>query len=178
MPRIEHDPLNPVFTWRLKAALDRVTPPASLPRYAFASMGRVRPWRVAPFLLAAAMVVLLALTATATTGSPNPVVWTRDAASTIQSVGHTPETVPGPQPAPEQAPAKPARSAPAAPAAAATHQPKQVKAPTPSRCEQPEGSPRPEPTDSSSRWDGHWEAGNTTNTTWSSQGRSRSQDDH
>lgn len=171
----EHDPLNPVFAWRLKAALDRVTPPASLPRYASASMGRARPWRVAPFLLAATMVVLLALTATATTGSPNPVVWTQHAASTIQSVRHAPEAIPSPQPAPEQAPANPARSAPAAPAAVPTHQPQHGASPTPDRSEQPEDSPRPEPTDSSSQWNGHWGTG-TTNSTRSSDRHSHSRD--
>jgi hypothetical protein len=174
----EHDPLSPVFEWRLKAALDRVTPPASLPRYASASMGRARPWRVAPFLLAAAMVVLLALTATATTGSPNPVVWTQDAASTIQSVGHPTGSIPSPAAVPEQAPANPSRSAPAAPAPAATHQPQHAASPTPDRAEQPEDSPRPEPTDSSNQWDGHWGSGNTTQSSGSprqSHGRHDSQ---
>jgi hypothetical protein len=141
----EHDPLDPVFAWRLKAALDRVTPPHSRPRYESKSMGGLRPWRVAPFLLAAAMVVLLALTATATTGSPNPVVWTRDAASTIESVGHAPEVTPA-QPSPEQAPASP-RKAPA-PAAAATHNSGHEAPPKPKPSDHPEDSPRPESTNS------------------------------
>jgi hypothetical protein len=175
----EHDPLTPVFAWRLKAALDRVTPPASLPRYASASVGRVRPWRVAPFLLAAAMVVLLALTATATTGSPNPVVWTRDAASTIQSVGHAPEVIPpSPQPVPQQAPAKPARSSvPVAPAAAPTHQPQHGASPTPDTSEQQGDSQGHELKDSSLQWSGHWGSGTATSTTERASRHPRSRND-
>ena len=177
----EHDPLTPVFAWRLKAALDRVTPPASLPRYASASLGRVRPWRVAPFLLAAAMAVLLALTATATTGSPNPVVWTRDAASTIQSVGHAPDVVPSPQPVPDQAPAKPSRSsAPAAPAAAPTHQPETEHgaSPTPDRSQQSDDSEQHDLKESSLQWSGHWGSGTATGTTSGASRHPRNQDDH
>lgn len=174
MPSTEHDGLNPVFGWRLKAALDRVTPPASLPRYASVSMGRARPWRVAPFLLAGATVVLLALTATATTGSPNPVVWTQHAATTIQSVGHAPEAIPSPQSAPEQAPVNPARSAPVAPAPAATHQPQHGASPTPGASEQPDESTQtqPEPTESSNQRSGHSGSGTTSNSTSSAPGRS------
>ena len=179
MRNSEHDPLTPVFAWRLQAALDRVTTPASLPRYASASMRQVRPWRVAPFLLAAATVVLLALTATATTGSTNPVVWTRDAASSIQSVGHAPEAIPAPpQPVPQQAPAKPARSsAAAAPAAAPTHQPQHSASPPPGRSAQPEDSQQPDIKESSIRWSGHWGSGSTTNTTWRSSSYSGSREE-
>src|SRR3982074_966202 len=122
------------------------------------------------------MVVLLALTATATTGSPNPVVWTRDAAATIQSVGHVPEVIPSPQPAPEQAPANPTQSVPAAPAPAATHQPQHAASPTPDPEDQSGDSHRSEPTDSSSQWSGHWGTGTTT--TWDSSRHSHSRDGH
>jgi hypothetical protein len=176
MPSTEHDELDPVFSWRLKAALDRVTPPASLPRYASVSMGRTRAWRVAPFLLAGATVVLLALTATATTGSPNPVVWTQHAATTIQSVGHAPETIPSPQPAPEQAPVNPARSAQAAPAPAATQRPQHDDSPTRDGSEQAGESsqPQPEPKESSDQRSGHSGSGTTSNSTSSGQSRSDS----
>lgn len=153
MPRTDHDPMGPGFEWRLKAVLDRVTPPASRPRYESVSMGGVRLWRAAPVLLAAATAVLLALTATAATGSPNPVVWTQRAASTIQSVGHAPEAAPSPEPSPET-PQETPRSAPAAPP---THAPEHEAeaSPSPEPSERPEPSPRPEPTKSPSPSDDH-----------------------
>jgi hypothetical protein len=42
--------------------------------------------------------VLLAVTATAATGSPNPVVWAERAGTTLQTVGHTPEPAPSAEP--------------------------------------------------------------------------------
>ena len=179
----ERDPLTPVFAWRLKAALDRVTPPASLPRYASVAVRQARPWRVAPFLLAAAMVVMLALTATATTGSPNPIVWTRDAASTIQSVGRTPDVIPTPQPVPEQAPPKQARSsapAVAAPAPAPTHQPQhqQGASPSPNSSGQSDDSQGHDLKESSLQWSGHWGSGTSTGTAWGSSRHPRNRDDH
>jgi hypothetical protein len=176
----EHDPLTPVFAWRLTAALDRVTPPLSLPRYASVALRQVRPWRVAPFLVAAAMAVLLALTATATTGSPNPIVWTRDAASTIQSVGHTPDVIPSPQPAPEQAPPKQARSsAPAAPAPVPTPQTQHQHgaSPSPNGSEQSDDSQGHDFKESSLQWSGHWGSGTTTSTASGSPRHPRNRDD-
>jgi len=112
MPNTEHDPIDRGFEWRLKAALDRVTPPSSNPRYASTVMGAARVWPLGPALVAAAAtIVLLAVTATAATGSANPVVWAERAGSTMQSVGHTPEAAPSPEPSPETP-----HSAPAAPA--------------------------------------------------------------
>ena len=134
----KYDPLDAHFEWRLRAALDRITPPASRPRYQ-SPLARIKPWRVAPILLAGAAIVLMALTVTATTGSPNPAVWTQRAASTIESVGRAVEVAPNSEPAPVRAPTNP-RSAP--PAAAATHAPSQKAAPKPEPAE-PEDSPQP-----------------------------------
>src|ERR1700692_1331280 len=111
MPSTEHDRMDPGFEWRLKVALNRITPPASTPRYLSKSMGGVSALRIAPLALAAATAVLLALTATATTGSPNPAVWTGDAASTIGAVGHVAEPRPSPQPSPAPPPPAPPRPA-------------------------------------------------------------------
>src|SRR5260370_34309922 len=124
-----HKELDRAFEWRLKAALDRIVPPPSFPRYASKSMGRLWPLRVAPVLLAAATAILLVVAATATTGSPNPAVWTGDAASTIGSVVHVAEASPSPQPNPPPTPAH-ARSA---------------ACPAPARPPAPTQSPRPEP---------------------------------
>lgn len=148
MPNTDHDPMNASFEWRLKAALDRVTPPASRPRYESASMGGVRPWRLAPVLLAAATAILLALTATAATGSPNPAVWTQHAASIIGSVGHAPELSPSPEPSPE-------RSQESAPAAPAAHEPQHEASPSPEPSAHPEESPQPQPIASSTPPDDH-----------------------
>jgi hypothetical protein len=51
----------------------------------------------------------LLLTAYAATGSPNPVIWTQNAASAINSVTHGPEPIPTAEPssAPVQQPVQP-----------------------------------------------------------------------
>ena len=144
MPNTDHDPMDPGFEWRLKAALDRITPPASRPRYESASMGGVRSWRIAPVLLAGATAVLLAVTATAATGSPNPVVWTQRAASTIESVGHAPEASPSPEPNPERSEETPNGGAAAQP----TDEPEHEASPSPEPSEHPQVSPSPEPSES------------------------------
>jgi hypothetical protein len=149
MPKTDHDLFDAGFEWRLKTVLDRVTPPASPPRYA-ATSGGLRPWRLAPVVLAAGACLLLALTVTAATGSPNPAVWTQRAASSIESVGHAPAALPpAPSPSPEQPRPAPARSAPVAPVA---HQPEHEASPRPRPSERPEESPRPHPSASPSPW--------------------------
>jgi outer membrane biosynthesis protein TonB len=149
MPSTEHHKLDRVFEWRLKVALDRIVPPPSFPRYASKSMGRLRPWRVAPLLLVAATAVLLVVAATATTGSPNPAVWTGDAASTIGSV------VVEPSPSAEPTPAPPAVAPRKTVAPATAHQPAHAETPRPEPSERPEESPRPQPSVSPSPSDDH-----------------------
>ena len=146
-------PIAPGFDWRLKVALDRITPPTVMPRYAMARRALPpmrpararRPWRLAPIALAGAATVLLALSATAATGSANPVVWSQRAASTIESVGHTSEASPSAAPSPERSPVT-ARSVPVA---APTHAPVHKAAPKPAPTQHPEETetPRPTPTD-------------------------------
>lgn len=90
MPKTE-DLLGPGFEWRLRAALDRVRPPHSAPRYLSATATatlRTALWRAAPVV--AVGVAGLLLTAYAATGSPNPVIWTQNAASAINSIAHGP----------------------------------------------------------------------------------------
>lgn len=146
MPMTRRYAVNPIFEWRLRAALERVTPPWSPPRYQ-TGLAVARPWRLAPVLLAGAATVLLALTATAATGSPNPVVWTQRATTTIESVGHAPEASPSPEPS-HEAP----RSTSAAPP---THEAEHEASPNPEPSESPEALPRPEPTESPSPSDDH-----------------------
>ena len=151
MPNTEHDPRDPGFEWRLKAALDRVTPPSSSPRYASTVMGGGRAWPVGPALVAAgAAMVLLAVTATATTGSPNPVVWAERAGSSIQSVGHTPEAAPSPEPSPETPHSAPA--GPSQPTKDSEHEAAQSPEPqeSPEPKEPSEPKDRPEPPEASS----------------------------
>ena len=126
MQKTDHDPIDPGFEWRLKAALDRVTPPSSNPRYATAGMAGARTWPVGPALLAAgATMVLLAVTVTAATGSPNPAVWAERAGSTIQSVGHPSETTPSPEPSSE----RPSQTPHSAVQAEPTHEPEARQSP-------------------------------------------------
>ena len=85
----EQDPVGPDFTDRLRAELDRVQPLNSAPRYLTA---RSRPitFRLAPAVLGASVVAILALSAFVATGSPNPAVWGRDVVTIIQSSSTTP----------------------------------------------------------------------------------------
>ena len=140
--------MDPHFERQLKAALDRITPPASTPRYASMRPGDVRPWRFAPVLLAGATAILLVLAATATTGSPNPAVWTGDAASAIGSVGHPTETSQPPRPV-QPAPA------PHALAPVPTHDSDHHASPKPEPSERPEASPTPEASQSPAPSDDH-----------------------
>jgi hypothetical protein len=97
MPKID-DPLGPSFEWRLRAALNRVQPPYSPPRYqSVTALGTLRTalLRAAPAVAVA--VVALLLTAFAATGSPNPVIWTQNAASAITSITHQ-EQIPTAEP--------------------------------------------------------------------------------
>jgi hypothetical protein len=142
MPNADHDPLDPRFDRQLKAALDRITPPASSARYAERAMAGLRPWRVAPMVVAGSAACLLALTAAFTTGSPNPVVWTQRAASTIESVRHAPETSPSPNPS------EPAHATPHSTTAAPGQHPEHEASPSPRTTERPDGSPRPEHSES------------------------------
>jgi len=85
----EQDPVGPDFKDRLRAELDRVQPLNSAPRYLTA---RSRPitFRLAPAMLGASVVAILALSAFVATGSPNPAVWGRDVVTIIQSSSTTP----------------------------------------------------------------------------------------
>ena len=91
--------LGPAFDWRLRHALDRVQVPHSAPRYqSVAPAGTLRTvvGRAAPAV--AIGVAGLLLTAYAATGSPNPLIWTQNAASAINSITHAPEPIPTAEP--------------------------------------------------------------------------------
>jgi hypothetical protein len=109
MSKIEN-PLGPGFEWRLRAVLNRVQPPHNTPRYLSATATRTLRTvivRAAPAV--AVGIAGLLLTAYAATGSPNPVTWTQNAASAINSVTHGPEPTPTAEPssAPVQQPVQP-----------------------------------------------------------------------
>jgi hypothetical protein len=146
MRKTDGDPLGPGFDWRLRAALDKVEPLFSAPRYQTAP--RFNVWRLAPAGVAVASMLLLALTAAAATGSADPTVWTQRATTTIQSVGHPPEPSPSPESSPAQ-PQTPPRAAPIAPPARSTARPATAtpqgshESPEPSE----NHSPFPQPTD-------------------------------
>lgn len=103
------DPLGPGFEWRLRTALNRVQPPHSAPRYQSAhAAGTLRTLALRAAPLVAVAVAGLLLTAYAATGSPNPVIWTQNAASAITSITHGPEPSPTAEPssAPVQEPVR------------------------------------------------------------------------
>jgi len=86
---------DPEMQRRLREELDRVRPLYTQPRYLTV---RARPliWRLAPAVLASAVVVILGLSAYA--GSPNPVVWSED----VVNVVHPTEVSPTPEESPPQ----------------------------------------------------------------------------
>jgi hypothetical protein len=135
MSKTDRDSLDPMLQARLRAELSAVRPPSSEPRYASAA-APIRVWRLAPLMLAIAFTGILALTAFAATGSPNPAVWTNRVETVINP--------PAPSPSPESEPAQPQSQG--APATAPAHKP---TAPPTERAE-PSGSPAhesPEPSD-------------------------------
>lgn len=148
MRNTDSGPLDPGLAWRLKFALDRITPPATFPRYAGQPVPGLQRWRVAPMLVAAAAACMLVLTATFTTGSANPVVWTQRAATTIQSVQHAAAAAPNPQST------VPVLASPHT-SARPTQQAGRVKVPSPRPSALPAASPRPEHSDRWGSWGGH-----------------------
>lgn len=94
----DREALNWILKSRLRAALDRVvapTPAFTDARYrsiASARSGGV--WRLAPALVGAGAIAIMAASAAVATGSTNPAVWTERAASTLQSVRHVPDAKP------------------------------------------------------------------------------------
>jgi hypothetical protein len=91
----DRDPLGPDFDLRLRAALDRIVPPTPYPsgaRYKLMAIAlNRRTLGFASLLAAASAAGIVLLSGFAATGSPNPVVWSQRAASTIQSVSHIPD---------------------------------------------------------------------------------------
>lgn len=139
MPRTDQDPLGEGFKWRLRAELNRVVPRYPSPRYLSpAARHRLGPRRIAPVGLSAGVIGIVALTAYAATGSPNPVVWTERIVTTVQPNATTEG---GSSPAPSPAPSQHAVAPP--PAAPPTDQAEPTPHAEPS--EGPEGSPWPEP---------------------------------
>jgi outer membrane biosynthesis protein TonB len=163
-----HDILGRAFERRLQAALDSVAP--RTPHFANARYrslrlaGSSRPLRLAPALVGIGAVVLMALSAAAATGSTDPGVWTKRAASTIQSVSHIPDTSPNPPQNPAQEPRGAApvpQQVPPShdnPTAGRHSQPTDKPQPT----ERPEESPRP----GESPQPGHSESPNPSPTPW------------
>jgi hypothetical protein len=143
MSKTDPDPLDPLLEARLRAELSAVRPPSSEPRYVTAA-APIRAWRLAPVMLAIAFTGILALTAFAATGSPNPAVWT----NRVETVINPPSPSPSPEPATssEGAPATPpARTPTAAPTESAepTSSPEH-ESPEPSDDhESPSASPSP-----------------------------------
>jgi outer membrane biosynthesis protein TonB len=156
MPKID-DPLGPSFERRLRATLNRVQPPFSPPRYqSVTAFGTLRTGLLRAAPLAAVGVAGLLLTAFAATGSPNPVIWTQNAASAITSITHQ-EPIPTAEPS--GAPQEPARSSsqasseqekPEPPEPASSTEPAEKPEPA-----QPAEKPQPEPVRSTDPKDDH-----------------------
>ena len=124
--------LEPRLEERLRNELDRVQPRFSSPRYMAASHRPVL-WRVAPAVLAAAILGMVGLTAYA--GSPNPAVWTER----VVNVVHPSTSSPTPEQIPTQNPLNPAPSQ-----APEHHQsPEPSEKPEPTEAPEPSGSPEP-----------------------------------
>ena len=114
MPRIDPDGLHPTLIARLRAELNRVRPPQNQPRYLSAG-APTHPWRLAPIALAIAFTGILALTAFAATGSPNPAVWTNRVETVINPPSPSPESESTPTETQQQAvPAPPPAHKPTA----------------------------------------------------------------
>jgi hypothetical protein len=153
MPKTD-DPLGPGFEWRLRAALSQVQPPYSPPRYqSVTALGALRTGLLRAAPAVAVAVAALLLTAFAATGSPNPVIWTQNAASAITSITHQ-EPIPTAEPtsAPQQEPVRNS-SEPAAPSEQEAPEPKEPEVTEPA--EPGAESHKPEPVRSTNPSDDH-----------------------
>ncbi len=117
------DQLGPDFDERLRAALERFRPPTPMPQRARFNrpqptsyrLGGFRP-ALAAFGALAALILMVA--ATAASGSPDPVVWTQRAVTTVETtvetVTHVSESSPSPstERAPQSQSKPPAQAAP------------------------------------------------------------------
>lgn len=147
MPIPEHNTLGPGFERRLKAALDKVTPPSPLlssARYRSGTgMLPRRAWRLVPVLVAV-VAAGAALTAAAATGSTNPMVWTERAGSAIESVSKpvlSPKAAHTPRPQPSRDTSSGQRTGPGRPTPSG-HDQEPQRSPEPT--ERPEASPQPQ----------------------------------
>jgi outer membrane biosynthesis protein TonB len=151
MPIPEHNTLGTGFERRLKAALDKVTPPSPLLSSARYRSGAAllprRAWRLVPVLVAVTAAGA-ALTAAAATGSPNPVVWTERAGSAIESVSKpaaSPKAAPAPRPQPSRGTSSGQGTGPVRPTPSG-HEQEPQRSPEPT--ERPEAPPQPQPSPS------------------------------
>jgi len=120
------DPLDPRLASRLREELDRVQPPHSAPRYLSAHTRPIA-LRLAPAVLVASVISMLALSAYVATGSPNPADWGHDVVTIIQSSSTTP--TPSVRPTPTHAPEQ-----------ESTEKPGEQESPEPSGHQSPEPS--------------------------------------
>ena len=146
---MSEDTLGPELESRLRSELDRIQPPHSSPRYLAA---RTRPinLRLAPALLAASVISILALSAFVATGSANPVVWGERVVTVLQPSTASPSAGQddhrgGPASTPSQSPARtsPLPTERAEP----TETPQANESPEPEQSAEPAQSPKPEPSD-------------------------------
>jgi hypothetical protein len=154
MSKTDPGGLHPTLIARLRAELNRVRPPDAEPRY-LTSSAPVGGWRLAPVMLAIAFTGILALTAFAATGSPNPAVWT----NRVETIISPPSPSPSPEAEPTQSHSQGVPAAP--PAHRPTAPPTESAEPTSSpEHESPQpnddhDSPNPSPSPSSSPSDDH-----------------------
>jgi hypothetical protein len=96
------DQLGPNFGRRLRAGLDRVTPPTPRPenaRFSRVPAGHRPVLRAKPALAFATAFAALILAASAVAGSPGAGAWTQRAVTTVETVVRVAQPSPPPQPA-------------------------------------------------------------------------------
>jgi hypothetical protein len=154
MSKTDQDALDPLLEARLRAELNAVRPRSSPPRYMTAA-APIRAWRFAPVALAIASTGILALTAFAATGSPNPAVWTNRVETVINppSPAPSPESEAGPSPS-QAAPTTTPVHRPAAPPAESAEPTNAPEHESPEPSDEHE-SPNPSPSPSDSPSDDH-----------------------
>ena len=132
LPTTDPDELGPRLEWQLRAALDRVRPPHSAPRYAQAPAG-ARRWGLAQGVLAAGVAGLMVVTLLAAASS-RAIDLQHRIVNTIQPATQPtagPEASPSPSPVQAQLPAPPSEET----------------SPRPEPSDSPEPTEKPEPGD-------------------------------
>ena len=141
LPSDDEQGLSPELEERLRRQLDRVQPLHTSPRYATVRK-RAIALRLAPAAIAVTLLSLLALSAYAETGSPNPVVWSQRVVTVVAPPKASPTSTQVPPAIHHESPtARPSKAPEHPESPQPSERPEPTESPEPRESPEPSGSP-------------------------------------